>query len=102
MLRYIYEHTGHSIDLDKIRTQNGFVPLTYAAFCNQPEIVSFLSFRVRDLNPIDSLGYSPLARCVLNNQYEAAFKLLSRGANIDIQNLDGRTALTLLIIEEHV
>jgi len=57
---------------------------------------------VRDLNPIDSLGYSPLARCLLTNQYEAAFKLLSRGANIDIQNLDGRTALTLLIIEEHV
>ncbi len=57
---------------------------------------------MRDLNPIDSLGYSPLARCLLSNQYEAAFKLLSRGANIDIQNLDGRTALTLLIIEEHV
>jgi ankyrin repeat protein len=64
--------------------------------------VSFLSFRVRDLNPIDSLGYSALARCTLNYQFEAAFKLLSRGANIDIQNFDGRTALTLMIIEENV
>jgi ankyrin repeat protein len=57
---------------------------------------------VKDLNPIDSLGYSALARCIIYNQYEAAFKLLSRGANIDIQNLDGRTPLTLMIIEEHV
>jgi ankyrin repeat protein len=64
--------------------------------------VGYLSFRVRDLNPIDSLSYSALARCILNNQYEAGFKLLSRGANIDIQNMDGRTALTLMIIEEHL
>ena len=77
------------------------MPLTYAAYCKQQEIVSYLSFRVRDISPIDSLGYSALARCILNNQYEAAFKLTSRGANIDLQNLDGRTALTLMIIEEN-
>ena len=53
MLRYIYENAGRYIDLDKIRTQNGFVPLTYAAYCNQPEIVGYLSFRVKDMNPID-------------------------------------------------
>jgi hypothetical protein len=26
---------------------------------------------------------------------------VSRGANLDLQNLDGRTALTLMIIEDH-
>jgi len=83
-LRYIYENAGMSFDLDKLRTHHGFVPLTYAAYCNQPEIVSFLSLRVRNMNPVDPLGHSALSRCILNHQYEAALKLLSRGANINL------------------
>ena len=84
ILRYIYENAGMSIDLDKLRTHHGFVPLTYAAYCKQPEIVSFLSLRVRDLNPIDPLGHSTLSRCILNNHYEAAMKLISRGSDINL------------------
>jgi uncharacterized protein len=101
VLRYIYENAGHSIDFDKIRTQHGFVPLTFAAYCNQPDIVSYLSLRVRDLNPVDPLGYTALTRCVMQGNFEAAMKLISRGANINLQNLDGRTALTLVIMEDH-
>lgn len=71
-------------DLDKLRTHHGFVPLTYAAYCNQPDIVSFLSLRVKDLNPIDPLGHSALSRCIMHNQYEPALKLISRGANVNL------------------
>ena len=67
VLRYIYEHAGSAIDLDKLRTHHGFVALTYAAYCNKPDIVSFLSLRVKDLNHIDPLGHSALSRCILNN-----------------------------------
>ena len=56
-----------AIDLDKLRTHHGFVALTYAAYCNKPDIVSFLSLRVIDLNHIDPLGHSALSRCILNN-----------------------------------
>ncbi len=102
ILRYLYENSGHQIDLDKIRTHDGFVALTYAAYCNQPEIVSFLTLRARDLNAVDPLGYTALSRCLLNDNYEGALKLITRGADINCQNLDGRTPLTQVIMEDNL
>jgi len=34
------------------------------------------------------------------NAFDSVFKLLSRGANINQQNKEGRTALTLAIMED--
>lgn len=101
LVRSIYENAGTSFDLDRVRTHNGFVPLTYAAYTNRPEVVSYLSLRVRDLNPVDPLGHTALSRCLINNHFEAALKLVSRGADLNVQNLDGRTALTLCVIDEN-
>ena len=53
------------------------------------------------MNPIDPLGHSALSRCVLNGQFEAALKLISRGADINIQNQDGRTAILLQVMEDN-
>lgn len=50
IFKLIYESVGSNVDLNILRTLNGFSPLTYAAYCKQQQIVSYLSLRVIDLN----------------------------------------------------
>jgi ankyrin repeat protein len=83
LFKELYENTESTVTLDDLRTQQGFTVLTYAAYCKQPLIVSYLSFRVKNLNQVDPLGHTPLSRCLINSYIEAAFKLISRGADIN-------------------
>ena len=50
IFKLIYENIGSQVDLNTVRTVHGFTPLTYAAYCKQTQIVSYLSLRVTDLN----------------------------------------------------
>jgi len=66
----------------------------------RPDIVNYLSLRFKNLDMIDPLGYSLVARCVLSGMFETADRLLSKGANINFKNKDGKTALSMAVIED--
>lgn len=63
--------------------------------------MNYLSLRVSNLNVPDPLGHTVLSRLVLMQAYEIVFRLISRGAMINFQNREGRTALILAVIEDN-
>ena len=48
-----------------------------------------------DINVRDSYGYTPLMRCIKNNDIESSVVLIKNGANLNIKNFDGKTAVQL-------
>lgn len=52
-----------------------------------------------DLDQYDSFGLTVLFICIQLKSYDTAFRLISRGADINKRNAEGRTPLCLAIIE---
>ena len=90
------------IDLDQLRDQNGYSPLTFAAFSNQDSILNYISLRVRNLDDEDPFeAHTVFVHYVLKNDFEMASKLLQRGSNLNYTNRDGKTPLSLAILLEN-
>ena len=73
---------------------DGF-PLNYAAFCNQPKVISFLVLECRsDMNRTEGVGanWSPLRHAQEKLCHRAAAMLLSLGADPSVPAADGTTA----------
>jgi ankyrin repeat protein len=71
--------------------------LSFAYANGKDFIVNYLSLRVKNLDTEDPEGYTVFSRYVLDNNLEMANKLISRGAQINFTNREGKTALTLAI-----
>ncbi|MEZ0225908.1 MAG: ankyrin repeat domain-containing protein [Alphaproteobacteria bacterium] len=69
-------------------------PLNYAAFCNQPKVISFLVLECKaDVNRNQAVGanWTPLHHAQEKSCYEAAGMLLSLGANPSVGADGGKT-----------
>lgn len=45
-LRYLYENSRGKVNFDSLRTSRGFSIFSYAVYCKQAPIVSFLALRI--------------------------------------------------------
>jgi uncharacterized protein len=88
--------------LETHKNRHGFTTISYAAYQKQPHIVNYLSLRFLNLDIEDPLGYTLIARLALSNSFETAARLITRGANVNYQNNEGKTALILAVIEDHI
>lgn len=78
------------------RPAKGFHPLAGAATKNHIDIMNMLLDSGADVNAIGcSFGLTALHRAAQDNQYEAVMVLIERGAFVDQQDFDGRSALHL-------
>lgn len=48
------------------------------------------------------MGYTALTRCTLQHQFDTSFRLISRGANLNSQNKDGKTALVFAVMDDNL
>lgn len=55
-----------------------------------------------DINLQDAYGYTPLMYAVENGNFDAAKALIKHGANPNLQNKDGDTALTIALSMMHI
>lgn len=60
---------------------------------DKPELISFLIKHGGDVNGVDKNGYTPLISCAVHNRFISTQILIDAGANPDIQEKRGRTAL---------
>ncbi|MCS5711378.1 ankyrin repeat domain-containing protein [Candidatus Berkiella aquae] len=78
-------------------------PLGYATKHNYGEIIPYLLKQGEDLNTLDSTGYAPLHLAAYYNLPQMTKILLSYGANIEIQDNQGkRTPLHLAAVRDNV
>ena len=75
----------------------GHNPLTYAAYLKHFEIVNYLTGRGMLIDVEDNEGKTVLLRALEAYNTGLATKLLHRGADINLTNREGRTALSILV-----
>jgi ankyrin repeat protein len=85
------------VNIDIIRSVDGYSPLTYAAKYNIDDITSYLSLRSKRLDDEDPEKLTAFTRYLLLNKFDMATKLIARGADINYTNRDGKTALIIAI-----
>ena len=64
------------IDLDQIRDNQGYSPLTFACLCKMDNIVNYLSLRVKRIDDEDPQGHNVFVTYTLQNNFDQATKLL--------------------------
>lgn len=69
----------------------------YAANKGYNEIVNYLTLRTKDLNEEDNDSLTLLMIYLFKKDLKMASKLITRGANVNYVNRNGRTALHLLV-----
>jgi ankyrin repeat protein len=83
-------------DVNK-RGGNTLTPLDYAIHCSVPKLrlstAKLLLENEADINKCDGSGWSPVYRCAKFNMPEVLKLLLGKGANVNIKDKQGRTAL---------
>ena len=94
-LEYICD-TG--IDLEGLTDNQGFSPLTLAAKLHKDTLTNYISLRFNKLDNEDPEGLTIFSRYILKNSFDLATKFMQRGCNVNYQNRDKRTPLTLAIL----
>ena len=75
----------------------GHNPLTYAASLKYFDLVNYLTGRGMFVDVEDHEGKTVLLRALENYNQALAEKLLARGADINLVNREGKTALSILV-----
>ncbi|EAY06130.1 ankyrin repeat protein, putative [Trichomonas vaginalis G3] len=75
------------------KTQNGSIPLHYAAMNNSKETAEILISNGADINAKTQNRWTPLHYAAMNNSKETAEILISNGADINAKNKDGSIPL---------
>jgi ankyrin repeat protein len=85
-----------------MKTGKGYSPLQYAISLGLDDMVNVLSQHDKvNMNQDDPEGFTPLARYVLAQKFDMARKLLSRGADVNATNHEGKSALIIAIEDEN-
>jgi ankyrin repeat protein len=87
---YKYETNGMAVFL---LPHGGWTPLMYAARENAIDAVAALADSKADLNAVDADGTSALELAIINLHYDLATLLLSKGADPNVADTTGMTAL---------
>lgn len=96
IVKYLVEQCGSDVNASNFY---GAVPLHYAARHNYPQIAAFLMQKDADINATfngngDSLkGLTPLMVAVFQGHETVVKLLLSKGANLNLKDASGKTAL---------
>ena len=89
------------INLDNLRDNHGYSPITFAAKLGNLTIANYISLRVKNIDDEDPEGLTAFSREVLRHGFEQASKYLQRSANINFRNRDGKTTLTLALVSNN-
>lgn len=85
------------INLDSLRDNLGYSPLTFAVKYGSQDTANYISLRVKIIDDEDPEGLTAFSREVLRHGFEQASKYLQRGANINKRNREGKTVLIMAI-----
>lgn len=88
-----WERQRTSEPRDKWLPPGGLTPMLFAAREGCVECVKVLASAGADLNIVDPDQYSPLVIALINGHFDVAGALIDAGANLDMQDKVGRTAL---------
>lgn len=85
------------INLDSVKDNQGYSPLTFAVKFGTQEIANYISIRVKNIDDEDPDGLTAFSREVLRHGFEQSSKYLQRGANINRRNREGKTVLVISV-----
>jgi ankyrin len=88
-----WERQRTSEPRDKWLPPGGLTPMLFAAREGCVDCVKVLAASGADLNIVDPDQYSPLVLALINGHFDVAGALIDAGANLDMQDKVGRTAL---------
>jgi ankyrin len=88
-----WERQRTSEPRDKWLPPGGLTPMQFAAREGCVDCVKVLAASGADLNIVDPDQYSPLVLALINGHFDVAGALIDAGANLDMQDKVGRTAL---------
>lgn len=80
-----------------VKDSEGRTPLMFASAKGYNEIVNYLSLRSSDLNQEDLNGMTILMHYLFKNDLKMCKKLISRGADVNYCNKQGKTAIFLCV-----